>query len=146
MRFIRTSELPLDAVVSEVAACVRGGGTVIFPTETVYGIGCAPEDADAIDRIFHVKGRSGHKPLALHIADAAQASPYVEVMTPCARLVAQRFWPGPVAIIVRRAAQRSTNTPAIGPMAANGTRNDTIIIVTCLGVPCRRNEMKLDAA
>jgi L-threonylcarbamoyladenylate synthase len=106
MRVIRAAQRSEDELVREVAACVRSGGTVIFPTETVYGIGCDPDDAAAIDAIFRAKGRSRDKPLALHIADAAQAAPFVAELTQCARRAMQRLWPGPVAIIVRRRAGR----------------------------------------
>lgn len=90
----------------EVAACVRAGGTVIFPTETVYGIGCDPDNAAAIDAIFAAKGRSADKPLALHVADAEQAAPFVAGYGASARAAVQALWPGPVAIIVRRDPRR----------------------------------------
>ena len=106
MRVIRAAQRSVADLVREVAACVLSGGTIIFPTETVYGIGCVPEDERAIDALFFAKGRSADKPLALHVADVAQATPYVEPMTPCARQAIQLLWPGPVAIIVRRRATR----------------------------------------
>jgi len=106
MRVIRAAQRSDDELVREVAACVHSGGTVIFPTETVYGIGCDPEDAAAIDAIFRAKRRSHDKPLALHIADATQAAPFVAELTNCARVAMRRLWPGPVAIIVRRRAGR----------------------------------------
>lgn len=106
MRLIDASRTPLDRVVSEVADSVRSGGTVIFRTETVYGIGCAPEDERAIAAIFSSKGRAAGKPLALHVTDAAQAKPYVGAVTAVARRAMERLWPGPVAIIVERNPQR----------------------------------------
>ena len=102
MRLIDASQFPMERVVREVADCVRASGTVIFPTETVYGIGCAPEDATAIAAIFAAKGRSAEKPLALHVAGESQVQPYIAKLTACARLAMQRLWPGPVAIIVER--------------------------------------------
>ncbi len=102
MRVIRAAQRTEGEVVREVAACVRAGGTVVFPTETVYGIGCDPDDESAIASIFAAKGRSPEKPLALHVADASQAVPFVAEITQCALSAMQRLWPGPVAIIVRR--------------------------------------------
>ena len=102
MRVIRAAQRSEDALVGEVAACVRSGGTVIFPTETVYGIGCDPEDEQAIDAIYAAKGRSADKPLALHVADAAQAEPFIGELSECARRAMHQLWPGPVALIVRR--------------------------------------------
>lgn len=102
MRLIEAARLPVEQVVREVADCVRAGGTVIFRTETVYGIGCAPENDDAIGAIFSAKGRSANKPLALHIADEHQAHPYIAPVHACARNAMTRLWPGPVAIVVQR--------------------------------------------
>ncbi|MDQ6767799.1 MAG: L-threonylcarbamoyladenylate synthase [Candidatus Eremiobacteraeota bacterium] len=90
----------------EVAACVRAGGTVVFPTDTVYGIGCDPDNEVAIDSIYEAKRRSAKKPLALHVAQQSAAQPFVADLTDCAQLAMQRLWPGPVAIVVRRRAER----------------------------------------
>jgi len=106
MRIIRAADRTVTEIVREVAACVRSSGTVIFPTETVYGIGCAPEDARAIDAVFTAKGRSADKPLALHVADVRAAVPYVDALTECARRAMGTLWPGPVALIVARTPQR----------------------------------------
>jgi L-threonylcarbamoyladenylate synthase len=102
MRLVRAAQRSESDLVREVAACVRAGGTIIFPTETVYGIGCDPEDASAIDAIYDAKGRDATKPLALHVADVSQAFPFIDALSACARAAMQNFWPGPLAIIVRR--------------------------------------------
>jgi L-threonylcarbamoyladenylate synthase len=109
MRVIRAAQRSRDEVVREVAECVRSGGTIVFPTETVYGIGCDPDNEQAIDAIYAAKGRSTTKPLALHVANPQQAAPFVAELTQCARLAMQRLWPGPVAIIVLRRADRYTH-------------------------------------
>ncbi len=106
MRFIRAALRSEEDVVREVAACVRSGGTVIFPTETVYGIGCDPDNDVAIDAVYTAKGRTSTKPLALHVADISQALPFVSELNACAREAMERLWPGPVAIIVRRNSRR----------------------------------------
>jgi L-threonylcarbamoyladenylate synthase len=106
VRLIYASQLSMERVVREVADCVGAGGTVIFPTETVYGIGCAPEDKSAVAAIFSAKGRSAAKPLALHIARVQQADQYVARLTACARSAMERLWPGPVAIVVERNPRR----------------------------------------
>jgi L-threonylcarbamoyladenylate synthase len=102
MRVIRAAQRSAPDLVSEVAACLRSGATVIFPTETVYGIGCDPDNKQAIAAIYEAKGRSAHKPLALHVADVTQAQPFIGELTESARRAIQELWPGPVAIIVRR--------------------------------------------
>jgi len=106
MRVIRAAQRSESDLVSEVAVCVRSGGTVIFPTETVYGIGCDPDDEQAIDAIYAAKGRSADKPLALHVANAAQAEPFIGELTECALRAMEQLWPGPVALIVQRHAGR----------------------------------------
>jgi len=106
MRVIRAAQRSDSDLVSEVAVCIRSGGTVIFPTETVYGIGCDPDNEQAIRAVYEAKGRSIHKPLALHVADAAQAEPFIGELTECARRAMHELWPGPVALIVRRHASR----------------------------------------
>lgn len=90
-------------VVEEVAGVVFAGGTVIFPTDTVYGIGCDPFNQGAIARIYGAKQRPGHKPLSLHLATTAEfleyAKPYPNVIA-----AARRLMPGPVTIIIPRPA------------------------------------------
>lgn len=106
MRVIRAAQRSASDLVSEVAACLRSGGTVIFPTETVYGIGCDPDNEHAIGAIYEAKGRSARKPLALHVADVAQADPFIGELTESAHRAMHELWPGPVAIIVRRHHER----------------------------------------
>jgi len=88
-------------VVEEVASVVFAGGSVIFPTDTVYGIGCDPFDVNAIARIYGAKERPAHKPLSLHLATVAEfleyAREYREVVG-----VARRLMPGPVTIIISK--------------------------------------------
>jgi L-threonylcarbamoyladenylate synthase len=106
MRVIRAAERSESDLQREVAACIRAGGTLIFPTETVYGVGCDPDNDTAIDAIFALKARSASKPLALHVADREQAAPFCAALTQCARDAMERLWPGPVAIVVQRRADR----------------------------------------
>jgi len=63
-------------VADEVAQVIYGGGTVIFPTDTVYGIGCDPYLIGAIDRIYGAKRRPDHKPLSIHLATVAEFLEY----------------------------------------------------------------------
>ena len=94
---------PLERVADEVAQVIYGGGTVIFPTDTVYGIGCDPFRPDAIDRIYGAKQRPDHKPLSIHLATVAELLEYVGDNT-MGTLAARRLMPGPITIILRRPA------------------------------------------
>ncbi|MDR2416908.1 MAG: threonylcarbamoyl-AMP synthase [Holosporales bacterium] len=82
-------------------AHLLAGGLVVFPTETVYGIGALATCDDAVLRIYRLKNRPIDKPLALHSIDAADVWTYVEKTTP-ACLLADAFWPGPLTLILKR--------------------------------------------
>ena len=90
-----------DLVVEEAARVIMRGGTVIFPNDTSYGIGCDPYRSDAIDRVYGAKGRPDHKPLTLHVASAAEFLEFARD-NPLAILAAKRLLPGPVTLIVAR--------------------------------------------
>jgi L-threonylcarbamoyladenylate synthase len=106
MNIQRLPGLPDAATLANAAACIASGGTLIFPTDTVYGIGCAPENERAVEAIFAAKGRPPDKPLAIHLAHPADAGAYAQRLTRAARAVIDRFWPGPVTIVVERKANR----------------------------------------
>jgi L-threonylcarbamoyladenylate synthase len=88
-------------VAEEVAGVVFGGGTVIFPTDTVYGIGCDPYDSRAIARIYGAKERPADKPLSLHLASVAEFLEYAKEYREVAG-VARRLLPGAVTIIIAK--------------------------------------------
>lgn len=91
--------------VEEAAAVLRRGGFVAFPTETVYGLGADAENPSAVARVFAVKGRPAGHPLIVHIRDAAQLDRWaVGIPAPPFRL-AERFWPGPLTLILKRSAR-----------------------------------------
>jgi L-threonylcarbamoyladenylate synthase len=89
--------------VDEAVRLLRAGDVIAFPTETVYGVGCDAMNAAAAERVFALKQRPGTQPLSLHIADGEQAEPYVSDWGRDAAALAEAFWPGPLAIIVRKA-------------------------------------------
>jgi L-threonylcarbamoyladenylate synthase len=99
----RFTGVPSAAFLEEAAACVRAGGTLIFPTDTVYGIGCAPDDAYAVAAVFAAKRRPHDRPLSLHVARADDVQHLVADLPPAVHVLMDRFWPGPLTIIVRRA-------------------------------------------
>jgi len=112
VRIRYAAELADETLIAEAAACVEQGGTIIFPTETVYGIGAAPENDRGIAAVFAAKGRSVEKPLALHVADAEQARPFVAHWPDAALRAIAHFWPGPLAIILPRAPHRFVKAAA----------------------------------
>ena len=93
----------LRAVDSAAAAeILRAGGLVAIPTETVYGLGANGLDAAAVEKIFAAKGRPQDNPLILHVKDASWLARYCEDVPPLAYALAERFWPGPLTMILRR--------------------------------------------
>jgi len=94
----------IGADIARAAAILKSGGLVAFPTETVYGLGADARDAAAVGRIFAAKGRPADHPVVVHLADAAQLADWSCDVTPLAKKLAARFWPGPLTLILRRAA------------------------------------------
>jgi L-threonylcarbamoyladenylate synthase len=88
--------------IEKAAGVLRGGGLVALPTETVYGLGANAEDCAAVARIFQVKGRPPSHPLIVHLGGAEQLDDWVEDVSETARLLAERFWPGPLTLVLRR--------------------------------------------
>jgi len=88
--------------ITEAVELIRSGDVVAFPSETVYGIGCDPLNVAAAERIFILKNRPADMPLSLHVSDPEQAEPFTADMPAEALKLIEHFWPGPLALIVRR--------------------------------------------
>ena len=89
--------------VERAAAILRAGGLVAFPTETVYGLGAAARDPAALTRLYAVKGRPSDHPVIVHVASAADLPAWAADVPPAATALAERFWPGPLTLVLRRA-------------------------------------------
>jgi len=87
--------------LEQAAEILRCGGTVAFPTETVYGLGANALDADAVAKIFAAKQRPAWDPLIVHLADAAQVATVAEV-SGRVQALAEAFWPGPLTLLLPR--------------------------------------------
>lgn len=81
---------------------IRNGGTVIFPTETVYGLGANALDTEAVKKIFIAKGRPSDNPLIVHIDEFSKIDRYVENVTENAKKLADAYWPGPMTLILKK--------------------------------------------
>ena len=91
---------PHEGALARAAAVLRHGGLVAFPTETFYGLGALARDADAVHRVFGVKGRDPGKPLLVLVDSLAMAERVAEV-TPRARELMARHWPGALTLVLR---------------------------------------------
>lgn len=96
---LKKTEDARDVVHRAVQALVEGE-LVVFPTETVYGIAANALCPEAVDRLVHVKGRDPKKPLALAIKGSDEALDYAPSMSPAARRLSRRCWPGPLTLVV----------------------------------------------
>ena len=87
--------------LEQAAALLRNGGLVGVPTETVYGLAGNGLDEAAVRRIYEVKGRPEVKPLALMVSGAEEMERYCEDVPQAAKALAERFWPGPLSIVLK---------------------------------------------
>ena len=90
--------------VDRARAILRGGGLVAVPTETVYGLACDGLNADAVESVYDVKGRPPVKPLALMVPGPEAIGDYGEDVPPAALALAEKFWPGPLTLVLRAKA------------------------------------------
>lgn len=109
------------AAIAAAADRLRAGGLVVFPTETVYGLGADASSDAAVAGIFRAKGRPSDHPLIVHVAAGAKGtqalSHFAQPLPPFAEKLVRAFWPGPLTLIV-------TRQPGVGAAAAGG--QDTI--------------------
>src|SRR5689334_25058304 len=99
------------AGIEAAARCLRSGGLVAFPTETVYGLGADAGNGEAIARLYAAKGRPAFNPLIAHVASAAAAHKLARFDTAAERLAAA-FWPGPLTLVLPKAADCPVAAPA----------------------------------
>ena len=95
------------------AELIKSGETVVFPTETVYGLGADATNNRAIEKIFEAKGRPSDNPLIVHIADKNLVYKIAREVPEKAEVLMDKFWPGPLTIILKK-------TDMISPSATAG--------------------------
>jgi L-threonylcarbamoyladenylate synthase len=93
---------PDPTVLERAGALIRAGELVAFPTETVYGLGANALDAAAVQRIFDAKGRATDDPIIVHVADLDGLRNVVASVPPVVQQLADRFWPGPLTLVLPR--------------------------------------------
>jgi L-threonylcarbamoyladenylate synthase len=99
---VPTSSVEISTDVGKAAAILRAGGLVAIPTETVYGLACDARNAEALKRLYKVKGRPGSHPVIVHVADASALGDWGRDVPEYAQKLAERFWPGPLTLVVKR--------------------------------------------
>ncbi len=123
--------------VRDAAAILRWGGLLGIPTETVYGLGADALNEDAVSRIFLAKGRPQDNPLIIHVPDASWLERYCRDVPPAAYRLAERFWPGPLTMILPRRdivpLQTTGGLETVGVRCPN--HPVTLAIIEAAGVP-----------
>lgn len=109
---------PLNGPLREAVDCLRRQGLVAFPTETVYGLGADGLSEAAVRRIFEAKGRPSTNPLILHVSGLSMARALVTDFPPEALRLAEAFWPGPLTLVLPKAAIVPDLVTAGGPTVA----------------------------
>jgi L-threonylcarbamoyladenylate synthase len=109
---------PQPDIIAHAASILRRGGLVAFPTETVYGLGANALDVEAVHRIFAAKGRPSHNPLIVHVPDTASVSRVAAAWPETAARLAERFWPGPLTLVLPKKRELPDAITAGGPTVA----------------------------
>lgn len=108
----------MTSEIRKAAAIIRQGGLVAFPTETVYGLGANALDPNAVERIYRAKGRPAESPLIVHAADEEMARSLVTEWPAMAAQLAARHWPGPLTLVLPKAAhvpdRATAGLPTVG--------------------------------
>ena len=99
-----TAGAELRLLLGQAAALLQKGELVAFPTDTVYGVGAIAWDREAVGKLYVAKLRVLDKAIPILLADASDLDLVAREVSPAVRRLAERFWPGPLTIVVRRAA------------------------------------------
>lgn len=102
VRDIINDKSALETALREAAGLLAEGQTVAFPTETVYGLGANALDEAAVKKVFEAKGRPSDNPLIIHIAEMSQLEGLVKSVPERALRLMEKFWPGPLSIIMEK--------------------------------------------
>lgn len=98
--------------LNEVSNCLKNGGLVIFPTETVYGLGAIATNETAVDNIFIAKGRANDNPLIVHLGNKEQINDYAYINNDIEKKLIDAFMPGPFTIILKKKDNIKDNVSA----------------------------------
>ena len=95
------SHRPDPERIAHAAHLIRAGQVIATPTDTLYGLAADPFNLSAVDSIFRIKGRPGHKPVLLMVNSIEQAEDLAVDLPPSFYKLARKFWPGPLTMVVR---------------------------------------------
>lgn len=113
-------DAPASELIVEAVRVLKAKGVIIYPTETLYGLGANPLFPEAMERIYAVKGRDALKPIPFLIKDREMLASLVEAVPPLGRELMERYWPGPLTLIFR--AKKGLPMPLKGKDGTIGLR------------------------
>jgi L-threonylcarbamoyladenylate synthase len=139
---------PEADLVKYIVRCLQAGGVVGLPTDTFYGLAVDPVNLRAVESIYDIKSRLKHKPLSLLIADAAQAYEVARDLGNTFDVLAERFWPGPLTLIVRAGAKLPLRSTANTGNVALRVPDAAIprAVVAAFGLPVTATSANLQGA
>jgi len=128
---------PSKRKIQTAAGIIRRGGLVAFPTETVYGLGANALDVEAVEKIFEVKGRPLDNPVIVHIAKKEELKKLAKEVPEKAKILAERFWPGPLTLILKKSeVLPGVTTAGLDTVAIRMPDNKTALgLISASGVP-----------
>ncbi len=134
---MKVVDASLPESIRQAVDVLRGGGVVAFPTETVYGLGADATNEKAVCRVFEAKKRPTFDPLIVHVASVEQAHSLWQGVPPAAESLARRFWPGPLTIVLPKAASvLDLVTAGLPTVAVRMPRHDVALtLIKALGRP-----------
>lgn len=129
-----------DPAVRRAADVLGDGGVVVFPTETVYGVAARADNAEAIRRLRLIKSRDGEKAFTVHLGDRDDAGEFTNELSPMARRIVRRAWPGPLTIVL------AVPDPLAAPVMAgrNGSARDAMFFNGTVGLRCPDHAIALE--
>lgn len=110
--------LPQQEAIDSAASIIRDGGLVAFPTETVYGLGADAMNESAVQKLFQAKGRPADNPLIVHISDREMLNRAAAAVTEQGERLIERFWPGPLTLVLERQPEVAPSVSAGLPTVA----------------------------
>jgi L-threonylcarbamoyladenylate synthase len=111
-------EHPQEEAIRQAAAIIRSGGLVAFPTETVYGLGADAMNERAVQKVFEAKGRPADNPLIVHVSDRGMVDRVACDITRKAETLIEKFWPGPLTLVLKRRPEVALSVSAGLPTVA----------------------------
>jgi len=130
------SAYPEKEKIQQAVEVIKNGGLVIFPTDTVYGIGANAFLSEAVKKIYQVKGRTFKKPLILLLENQGQVYPLVSEISEEAKKIIKKYWPGPLSLIFKASPLGTILTGGLKTIALRIPDNKIALsMIKTAGVP-----------